>query len=1004
MLKMKMMMIVAVLVLMVGNMESRSTNSVNYYDHEQGQCIEKEKQALLNFKTALDDPGKNLSSWTNNPNNNSNNQNCCNWRGITCDSQTNHIIKIDFSSVYEININGVINGSSSLVELESLEYLNFSGQKFTQIPKFLGALKNLIHLVLPISGVIPYELGNLTKLEYLDLSSSSDQNKMVVDNFGWLSHLTSLKNFVLANVNFTTSGLESFRVPSSLLSLRVSKSILPKVDTFPFSNSLNFLETLSLTQNSIHPDAITLFLNSSMNLIDLTFQENIINGSFPNSFGHKDYLRNVYMSNNEVGSSKGLLKSLRNLSNLIILDISMNNIDGTIHDLFETLSSTKNSLEVLRLSSNKLKGLILDDPEKTFPSLKYLDLGYNLVEGPFPNRLSQFPNLDELYLNNNNFTGLLPDLSSMFNLKVFNGARNNFNGTSSDGIAQLYHLVRLDVSWNSFNGEFSLQDCPSLKFLDISYNSVRLKFKSNWVPSFQLSNLMLSSSKLGPKFPHWLQTQFNLSYLDISNDEISGLIPSWFGNITSKLYYLNMSCNLLGGTLPNFPLQSSPFFPSYEPIYVDLSFNKFQGSIPHFLSNATVLYLSNNKFNDCKPFLCQTIDIETLFLDISYNHLFGSLPSDCLKNTHFFVLKLNNNRLFGEIPTSICSSSYSSIETLQLGHNNFFGKFPSTLKNCTQLRVLDLGDNNLEDALPLWIGEALTDLVLLSVKSNQVYGNVPLNLCYLTKIQILDLSQNNLSGSIPSCFENFTSMVEEPIYGSTILVFFRRFPGPFIFFHNIASIVWKGTEYEYRKNLGLLRIIDLSSNKLNGEIPIEVTNLVQLVQLNLSRNELSGNIPKKMGSLSKLESLDLSHNKLSGKIPTSLGEVSMLDYLDLSNNKLSGRIPTSTQLQSFNASSYAKNFALCGVPLTSSCPGDETSLQSFSTSNGSENDDKWFNMSSVYMGIGVGFFIGFCGNFMLDNSWRFAYLQFMLILRGWLYKMITLMKGAALMGKKLAWH
>ncbi|KAM6581708.1 hypothetical protein CsatA_005482 [Cannabis sativa] len=130
----------------------------------------------------------------------------------------------------------------------------------------------------------------------------------------------------------------------------------------------------------------------------------------------------------------------------------------------------------------------------------------------------------------------------------------------------------------------------------------------------------------------------------------------------------------------------------------------------------------------------------------------------------------------------------------------------------------------------------------------------------------------------------------------------------------------------------------------------------------------------------------------------------MLDYLDLSNNKLSGRIPTSTQLQSFNASSYAKNFALCGVPLTSSCPGDETSLQSFSTSNGSKNDDKWFNMSSVYMGIGVGFFIGFCGNFMLDNSWRFAYLQFMLILRGWLYKMITLMKGAALMGKKLAWY
>lgn len=40
-----------------------------------------------------------------------------------------------------------------------------------------------------------------------------------------------------------------------------------------------------------------------------------------------------------------------------------------------------------------------------------------------------------------------------------------------------------------------------------------------------------------------------------------------------------------------------------------------------------------------------------------------------------------------------------------------------------------------------------------------------------------------------------------------------------------------------------------------------------------------------------------------------------LDVLDLSNNCIFGKIPTGTQLQSFNASSYARNSGLCGDPL-----------------------------------------------------------------------------------------
>ncbi|PON59250.1 LRR domain containing protein, partial [Parasponia andersonii] len=291
---------------------------------------------------------------------------------------------------------------------------------------------------------------------------------------------------------------------------------------------------------------------------------------------------------------------------------------------------------------------------------------------------------------------------------------------------------------------------------------------------------------------------------------------------TSKLNYLNMSFNLLHNTLPYFPIVGAD--------KVDLSFNQIQGSIPPSLSNASEVYLSNNKFTNFRAFLCEAESGITKILDLSDNHLSGSLP-DCWGNFQFLsVVDLGNNKLSGEIPSSISLTS-TYIQTLKLRHNNFSGKLPSSLKNCTQLKVVDFGKNSLKGTIPSWIGESLTSLVFLSLKSNKFYGSIPLNLCHLSQIQILDLSLNDLSGGIPWCIKNFTSMVENngypmPIiplqYDPNFLLAFNNIDG----YDNIASIMWKGEEYDYDKILGLLRILDLSSNKLTGEIPIGVTHLV----------------------------------------------------------------------------------------------------------------------------------------------------------------------------------
>nr|KAJ0190446.1 hypothetical protein LSAT_V11C800444680 [Lactuca sativa] len=133
--------------------------------------------------------------------------------------------------------------------------------------------------------------------------------------------------------------------------------------------------------------------------------------------------------------------------------------------------------------------------------------------------------------------------------------------------------------------------------------------------------------------------------------------------------------------------------------------------------------------------------------------------------------------------------------------------------------------------------------------------------------------------------------------------------------------VMKGVDLEYTTNWDIVFNMDLSSNKLVGVIPVELTALCMLLGLNLSNNHLSGMIPESIGKMTRLESLDLSGNKLTGMIPPSMAALTFLSHLNLSDNKLLGRIPTGHQLQTLidDPSIYAGNEDLCGPPLPNNC-------------------------------------------------------------------------------------
>lgn len=635
--------------------------------------------------------------------------------------------------------------------------------------------------------------------------------------------------------------------------------------------------------------------------------------------------------------------TLLNLSSLSYVDLSQNKFQGTIADGILNLCK----LKFLDLTDNRFIGEIPDlgvNEDGCLQDLEYLRLSYNFLTGPIPASLGTLMNLRELDFQNNRLSGDIP---------------------SSLGL--LSNLEKLDLSNNSLSGmvtELHLVKLKKLLELSVSLNDLFFNMSSGWIPPFQLQTIKLASCTIGPGFPSWLQTQQNVTDLRMSHASISDALPSWFEKVYSRVKYLDISNNNISGLLPQFQEANNaerrlifhsnniggPLRPLPSDIYLlDVSNNTLSGGIP--VQNATnmklgVLILSNNQLNDLFPsFLCDAMSMT--ILDLANNQFHGTLPECIGDMENLSMLDLTNNSLHGKIPSSL---SNLSLLSLHLNNNSFEGKLVS-LENMTFLSILDVGRNSFTGTIPQWIGEKLQYLKFLSLQSNGFYGEIPQNLCQLPQLQLLNLASNNISGQIPKCVKNLTGMIEEHS-AIEYLILDVNYGG------SILEIV-NGIERRYTKTMPFLTSLDLSNNNLVGEIPHNITKLIGLRNLDLAGNHLTERIPEDIGAMQELISLDLSRNNLSGQIPSSLSSLNYLTHLNLSFNDLSGRIPTGNQLQVIeDPSIYVGNKGLCGVPILKSCDGDAAVPPVHSTGDSDEDgDDSFFPW--FYAGIGPGVLVGF---------------------------------------------
>ncbi|XP_047949653.1 receptor-like protein EIX1 [Salvia hispanica] len=390
------------------------------------------------------------------------------------------------------------------------------------------------------TGSIPVSVGQLAKLQLLDLSHNSLE--------GLVSESHFIKHDKLNTLDLSFNSL-IFDIPLDWSHLYQLKTLyLARCNVGPyfpkwirFQRNLSFLD---LSGANIADEAPEWFWNSFSLLQNLYLYDNQIWGTIPNlSFTSIEFMD---LSVNHFSGSILLFPA-----NADRIYLSGNMVSGSISSICKTHL----------ISDNQLSGF-LPNCRSIFPTCTLPIWLTTVFSGEIPASFGNLRNFVSLHMHGNNLSGELPyNLRHCQELRFIDLGGNNLNGEIPTWIGRLYNMQYLILRGNKLHGSIPIEIChlTNIHVLDLSLNNL-----SSIIPgcfnnfttlaSKNASNLDIpcfGSIYFGNLSFHWkgrdLEYKGNLGFLkliDFSSNGLIGNIPKSFAHLRG-LKSLNLSRNSL---------------------------------------------------------------------------------------------------------------------------------------------------------------------------------------------------------------------------------------------------------------------------------------------------------------------------------------------------------------------------------------------------------------------------------------------------------------------------